>query len=333
VRTNLKRRLRATAGISVALTTAALSVALAAPASATETDPDPTPAATPTEVAPTTPAPPAAPVEAKPGTAPGEDSTTTPETDPKPETSPGDQNPSPEPEPTEEPEEELNTVTVTGKVWRDKNRNGIQDAGEPGIKNVPVVGGALPEELNFCDLLKEGGDADKALDSRSKAAVKGLRKAAADPEPSDSALTDAQGNYTLKLAAASRIGVLLVPVSAIGDTNEFDQLFHLTKPGQGTDRSKDSDFAPCAPVNFDDVKLVGVYDAEVDKDTSLDVDGGLYLNGDTAPSPSASPAPGGGGDSLPNTGLAIGGFVVAGTLLVGGGAALTILARRRRQVI
>lgn len=50
-----------------------------------------------------------------------------------------------------------------------------------------------------------------------------------------------------------------------------------------------------------------------------------------SPSPTTSPPPGGGGGGdLPRTGLAIGAFVIAGAALVGGGAGLRLLGRRRR---
>jgi 5'-nucleotidase len=62
------------------------------------------------------------------------------------------------------------------------------------------------------------------------------------------------------------------------------------------------------------------------------LDAGLVsLGGAPTPTitPTPTPAPGGGG-SLPVTGGALTGIIGAGVLLLGGGAGLTLLARRRR---
>jgi LPXTG-motif cell wall-anchored protein len=51
----------------------------------------------------------------------------------------------------------------------------------------------------------------------------------------------------------------------------------------------------------------------------------------TSPTPTPSPTKAAGGaGSLPDTGTELGGLLTAGAMLVGGGAALTMLARRRR---
>ena len=36
-------------------------------------------------------------------------------------------------------DDDENTFTISGTVWLDKNRNGIKDEGEPGIKGIEVL--------------------------------------------------------------------------------------------------------------------------------------------------------------------------------------------------
>ena len=84
----------------------------------------------------------------------------------------------------------------------------------------------------------------------------------------------------------------------------------------------------------------------IERDGKVDVDAGVFRD-EPSPSPSASatadpsasnspsaaPAPGTAGGSLPKTGLAIGGFLLAGAVLIGGGTALTLAARKRRTTL
>jgi hypothetical protein len=340
VRTNLKGRLRASASLAVAVLAAALSVAMAAPASATETDPTPTPTVTTSPVVeePTTPAAeePAKGPEIEPAPQPGEDTTENPETDPKPEDpkpeDPKAEEPKPqdpaEEEPTE-PGDDAGTVSVKGRVWNDKNRNGIQDAGEPGIADVPVVIFANPEEdapeaqLKAKGLVEEDGVVEDAPKSRA---------AAEDDETV--VLTGADGRYEVTEVELNKTGEVVTFVFPVTFTsNDEPIIWKITKPDQGDDARKDSDVYP---TEFEDEEIpelteFGTLVFPAKAGSEVTIDAGLFRD-ETTPSPSATTAPGGGG-SLPNTGLAVGGFVAAGTLLVGGGAALMILARRRRQTV
>ncbi len=220
--------------------------------------------------------------------------------------------------------DKLPTVTLTGRVWDDQNKNGIQDAGEKGIVDVPVQAG-IRSAGDFCAEVK--GDEDAIEDEKPTA--KSLAEEGDDAQPFDLALTDENGDYTLHITAR-RFGVEIVPGVLTFKDGEpvLTDLRTLSKPGAGTDRATDSDFTPCGPVeDFDHKLTVGLYSGKTLKDLTVDLDGGLFKDVST------SPAPGDGGGPLPNTGLAIGGFLIAGLALVGGGTVLTIAARRRRNVV
>jgi hypothetical protein len=322
VRTNVKRRLRATAGISVALTTAALSVVLSSPANAEEATPSPTAIPTAAPTLSPTPFPPTASPTGEPTTGPTTGPTVPPTAEP---TS------TPSPEPTEPGEGE--DVTVRGRIWNDKNRNGIQDTGEPGLANVPVVvfsldeGDDLPEARSkIKGLTEDNGLTKKAPKARAKADDEG---------DEGELLTGADGRYEvtgIKIGKTGKVVVLALPAVVNPNTNDFASFWSLTKPDQGKDATKDSDLYP-TPISDPEVpelKEFGTLEFTAKPGSKVTVDAGLFRDEET---PSSTPAPGGGGGPLPNTGLAIGGFLIAGVALIGGGTALTIVARRRRQVV
>jgi hypothetical protein len=132
------------------------------------------------------------------------------------------------------------------------------------------------------------------------------------------ATTGADGRYTVKRLPIG-YGKYGVSVATPGKTWTF------TEPGVGTERG-DSDFRR---VDNDAVfagwfgkdAIVAIHDrTDVDAGKTTVLDAGLLK------------ASGGSGDSLPTTGASAGGVLGAGALLLGGGVALTVLARRRRPI-
>ena len=149
---------------------------------------------------------------------------------------------------------EAKTADVRGQVWNDKNRNGIQDAGEPALANVPVFVFPNDEEEDETELRNQAkGLTDK--DGLTRNAAKASAPAGDDPEVL--VLTGADGRYEvkgIKLNATGEIVVLVFPftVDANGD---FDEIWKVTKPHQGNDASKDSDVFP---TKLDDPELPDV---------------------------------------------------------------------------
>jgi hypothetical protein len=205
---------------------------------------------------------------------------------------------------------------VHGRIWHDKNKNGIQDAGEPGLANIPLLA------LDSDDIPVRG--AKTLPDAKVKAELK-----AATPEADDGfpgVFTDKDGRYEFTGLKPGPIGVALFPVTVVND--EAIAEWKLSPPDQGNDATKDSDFHPEEDFGF--LEFEG---APCDTVTA---DGGLFNDEDGAPAtvtPSPTSGGGDGGGSLPNTGLAIGGFLVVGTALIGGGIALTVMARKRRSTV
>jgi hypothetical protein len=213
--------------------------------------------------------------------------------------------------------------SISGLVWNDRNRNGLQDAGEKGVKGLPVVA------------ISEGRSTPKLSSSRTL----GKLTAVADYHLTT---TDAKGEYSFPEVAPDEWRVLVGAGPMSPDGKDIPVIvWTFTKKGVGTDTAKDSDVEL-------DAKFQGkaaISDiVTVQRDGKVDIDAGVYRDEPT-PSPSASasseppatasesppaPGPGTGGGSLPKTGLAIGGFLLAGALLIGGGTALTLLARKRR---
>ncbi len=220
---------------------------------------------------------------------------------------------------------EAKTADVQGRVWNDKNRNGIQDTGEPGLADVPVFVFPNDEEEDEAELREQAkGLTDK--DGLTRSAPKGSTSAAGAAEVL--VLTGADGRYEVKgvkLNETGEIAVLVFPftVDANGD---FDEIWTVTKRHQGADATKDSDVFPTKldDPELPDVTEYGTLVFAARPGSKSTVDAGLYRD--------EPKAPGDGGGELPTTGFAIGGFVIAGLALVGGGIALTVATRRRRQV-
>jgi len=87
--------------------------------------------------------------------------------------------------------------TIRGLVWDDRNRNGLQDEGEPGVKGVGVLvrGPSFPE-----------GDAGAVRRAKALAMLRTLRPgqvAAFDPDI-DVTQTDENGRYVFEQRRAGR---------------------------------------------------------------------------------------------------------------------------------
>ncbi len=210
-------------------------------------------------------------------------------------------------------------ITVTGRVWHDNNRNGIRDAGEPGVKDIVVFAG------------HPGFFENRPAESPAKAVARARAKAKVDDDDAahgiDFAMTAADGTYTIETVGPglTQVAVFTQPYDARDESDPW----HFTTFHVGGDRSKDSDVeATQREYELGKVTVGLSRTARIAKDKVFGVDAGLHQN-ETTPTATPVPAPGGGG-SLPATGAALGGILAAGAALVGGGVALTVLTRRRR---
>jgi hypothetical protein len=240
--------------------------------------------------------------------------------------------------------------TVKGHVWNDEDHDGIFDDGEKGVAGAPVY-------------LYPGEDATPAPaeETTEQEMAKHLtaRQALAPDDISPLAITDKDGKYVFRKVFDGTYQI------AVGSGPLVDgQITHawkFSKADAGSDDTVDSDVAIG---ENDELAFSKAFTVKGNSITQLDAL--VYTGGDDEPSPSpstsaspdpeptpsatttpspgvtpsagasaiptasATPAPGGGG-SLPVTGAAIGGFVGAAVLLISGGIALTVLARRRRS--
>jgi hypothetical protein len=189
------------------------------------------------------------------------------------------------------------TGTIAGRVWHDANGNGRQDKGEKA-----VAGARLVVNIAVGQKVKVIGRATTGADGRY--------------------------SFTRLPVGYSRYGV---SIATPGKNWTF------TEPGKGAEVG-DSDILP---ENFNNATrnplfiswfgkgaIVGFHDRTdvVARKTTV-LDAGLIKHG------GGSGTTGGGtteGGTLPKTGAAVGGILGAGVLLLGGGVALTLLARRRR---
>jgi hypothetical protein len=242
------------------------------------------------------------------------------------------------------------TGVVQGKVWNDKNRNGVYDKGsEQGVAGLPV--------LLFAGVDETPAPGDETTTQELVKRLAARPHALADA--GSPVTTDHWGNYRFgKVLPGSYF--IAIPPGPVKDGDTTD-MWKFTKANVGTDDTIDSDVT----VNeTEDLAMSKSFTIDA-KTQKVEIDAGVYTGPDPqptasssegpgpVPTPSASikptpkptpsvsasasavptasavPAPGGGG-SLPVTGAAIGGIVSAAVLLIGGGVALTVLARRRR---
>lgn len=311
MRTNVKSRLRLTAGIALALASTAVVVGFGAPASATDTTPSPSGSTAPSPTAIPEPSPS---VSVEPSPSPSASRSPEPSTSPKPEPTASPSEPVPTPSCADK------SVSIRGRIWRDLNKNGIQDAGEPGLPNIPLL---AIDSNDVPPAQARGLRSAKTLKSLTESKIRNANPKADDDE-FPGVFTDKAGKYTITGLQPGPILIALFPVTVVND--EVVEEWKITKADQGDDARVDSDF------HIEDE--IGFLEIEAEPCSRFTVDGGLYKDGDKpAPTATSTPAPGNGGGSLPNTGLAIGGFLLAGVALVGGGTVLTIAARRRRQIV
>jgi hypothetical protein len=128
------------------------------------------------------------------------------------------------------------TVVVRGRVWNDRNRNGIRDGGEPGIGGLPVVVFAVGELA-----AQSKSDLTKRLIGRMHARDLGggdVREA----------VTGQDGAYRMAGLPAGSVVVLVGagPVGRDGDIAAVEWAF--SRYAAGSDRGRDSDFVPYAEV-------------------------------------------------------------------------------------
>jgi hypothetical protein len=222
------------------------------------------------------------------------------------------------------------------RAWNDTNRDGIRGGGENPIAGLPAF--VLPAPA------APAPSASPAASGTGTALRSLVRRSPSQKPAADVPVTNADGELcTDGLRPGKYFAYLgLGPVVIVGGKADIKPVWTLTKQDQGSNDAIDSDFGkPGAevPPAFANKFVTVALTVSVQK--PVVVDGGLFKNGvHPTPSPSAGPstqpsaspsAPAGGG-SLPTTGAAVGGFLAAGALLVGGGIALTVITRRRRSL-
>lgn len=219
------------------------------------------------------------------------------------------------------------TVTFTGRVWNDANRDGEQDPGERGVPGLPVF-----------HVVSSDDDPDfYASTQRILARLQGRTPPIQDTVRVTT--TDAAGEYVFTglNPGDQYLAVGAGPVDGKGRITR--PAWRFSPPMAVGDHTKDSDVI--GETEADEIVAFtsvgsGFFMGPGD---SQDVDAGVYKRGPNSPSasptvtasPTASPAGPGEGGSLPNTGVQLGGMIAAALTLLGSGAALAIVARRRRQ--
>jgi len=215
--------------------------------------------------------------------------------------------------------------SISGRVWNDRNRNGVQDRGEKGVDGLPVVA-----------LAQRGPKLSNGFNSaRARlAAAPGFHLTT----------TDAKGEYSFPEVMPGEWVVAVGAGPLSPDQQDIPVIvWTFTQKDAGGDDAKDSDVL--LSEKFQNKAAVSDI-LVIERDGKADVDAGVFRDEpspnpsasataepSTSNSPSAAPAPGTAGGSLPKTGLAIGGFLLAGAVLIGGGTALTLAARKRRTTL
>ncbi|GGK35491.1 hypothetical protein GCM10010124_30210 [Pilimelia terevasa] len=197
------------------------------------------------------------------------------------------------------------TVTVSGHIWLDRDRDGHRDAREPGVAGIPVG------VVSFADV-SAGGLVD--LPQRAASTFVMRQYAAMDPGEAELRVyltrTDATGAYQFDGVAA---GPLFVEVfTGQPADGHFAPKWRLTRPDRGGEDG-DSDF-----VRYGQDGLVGQVYHDAADGAVIRADGGFL--------PSPLPATG----SLPVTGASLGAVLAAGTGAVLAGLAVLLVGRRRR---
>ncbi len=188
------------------------------------------------------------------------------------------------------------TGTLTGRIWNDANHNGRQDKGEKGVAGAKVLATFGPGDTttNAYGPVTTGADGRYKIDNITPN-VPGL------------------SGFTFAVAAPGKAwSFTKYKVGAANGNSDFHFI--------------DNDDMPGAPYDeyFGKDSVIGLADEHtITAGKTLVLDAGLVKRDSGA----------GDDDTLPKTGAAIGGFVGAGALLIGGGIALTVLARRRRSTV
>ncbi len=190
--------------------------------------------------------------------------------------------------------------TIAGRIWNDANGNGRQDRAEKGIAGAKVL-------LSY--------------------AVQG-KPGTPHPDLIGPVTTGADGRYAFAKLAPHVPGKTSYAVIVSSPNKDWK----LTKPKIGTDQG-DSDFQPMGSdpmlegqAGNGTLGFLDQVDVRAGRTTVLDA--GYVKPGGGAPAGDSEDD-----DSLPMTGAAVGGLLGAGVLLLGGGVALALIARRRRGTI
>ncbi|GAA3452846.1 SdrD B-like domain-containing protein [Dactylosporangium matsuzakiense] len=125
------------------------------------------------------------------------------------------------------------TVTVRGRAWNDRNRNGLRDGGEPGIGGLPVAVFAVGELAGQSQQSK--ADLMRRLIGRMQAR---------DTSGGDvrEAVTGRDGTYRVTGLPAGSV-VVLIGAGRVGPDGDIAAVeWAFTRYAAGNDRSRDSDF-------------------------------------------------------------------------------------------
>ncbi|WP_433076084.1 hypothetical protein ACQP1P_30780 [Dactylosporangium sp. CA-052675] len=123
-------------------------------------------------------------------------------------------------------------VSVRGRAWNDRNRDGIRQSGEPGIAGLPVAVFAVGELAGAAraDVIKQLVDRVRARDTGGG----DVRLA----------VTGRDGTYAVSGLPAGTVVVLMGAGRVDGNGNIPAVEWVFTRAGAGNDRGRDCDFVP-----------------------------------------------------------------------------------------
>lgn len=205
-------------------------------------------------------------------------------------------------------------ATLSGRVWKDTNKNGQQDSGEAGIPGITVQAFDGETPLKSATTGGSGG--------YSLSGIAGDDVSLTISGYGDLVFTTPNKGSDVSDSDANANGVIEVGEVSDGDDRSYDAGLHAKGGGGGEP-------GPTTPAPSTGGPTTGV--------PSGSPSGRPTTPGATKPGTTTAPVVTTPGTStkppakLPKTGAAIGGTLAAGAALMAGGAALSMVARRRRE--
>ncbi|WP_189114966.1 hypothetical protein [Pilimelia terevasa] len=195
------------------------------------------------------------------------------------------------------------TVGIAGRIWDDRDRDGRQDPGEPGISGVRVW------TFNYALADPMSGAQMRAAAVASLHEWERGRMPVLEPAETDSTASGPDGRYDFGLLAPGPTVVAVVTATYEPETDALTPSTSLTRPHQGPDGT-DSDFTATDAGTFG---LAAVTTVDGDR---RDLDAGLL---------------GAASAALPVTGRGVADGIVLGAGLCAAGVLLLRLASLRRR--